>query len=149
MIICLAFLSSCGKSVPKCNDPQVIATVKEIILDNFEDKMKESLGGLAELSGEDNSQKNKNLTQNEIDAEIEREKAKAKRKSETDISNIITIEVDEKLKSCGCEGTFKDSEVGLFAGIPFEGIIIKNGDQINYTVKTDSEDNIVVEVIIY
>jgi len=34
MIASLAFLWSCGNSAPKCDDPQVIETVKKIVAEN-------------------------------------------------------------------------------------------------------------------
>lgn len=148
MIAGFITLNSCGSGAPKCDDKEVVETVKSIILDNFEDKMKEAFGGLSELAGEEKTKNEVNMSQEQIAEENKREEEKVKRSLETSISNIITNEVNDELKSCKCEGTFTNEEVGLF-GVPFEGGIVKNGDKIIYEVKTDSEGQVQVSVTIY
>lgn len=135
MIACLVFLSSCGNDVPKCDDKLVIETIKLMIIPLTEEALIVSKQELEEY--DNNIEK---LNENRI-KEDDRER------QNLELKNIITTEVNEELKSCGCQATMSNIEAGL--GIYFQGKLLKNGETILYNVKTDSKGEVVVEVMSY
>lgn len=145
LISSLLILNSCNDKTPKCDDKEVIETVKSIILNSFENKLKIKMGVSEEEFRQSEFDRTKNMTAIELEVEDKRKEEKEKIILATSISNIITNEIDKELKSCGCEGTFKNSNDNIY-GVSF-GVTIRDGDKINYNVKTDSEGEILVEVM--
>ena len=145
LISSLLILNSCNDKTPKCDNKEVIETVKSIILNSFENKLKRKMGISDKQFRQSEFDRTKNMTARELVVEDKLKGEKEKIILETSISNIVTNEIDKELKSCGCEGTFKNSNDNIL-GVSF-GVTIRDGDKINYNVKTDSDGKILVEVM--
>ena len=103
IIASLIILCSCtGDNAPKCDDPKIIETVLSILTENTGDLLTE-------------------YGQNHVIINAEN----------TKITNIMTVSNDEKLKSCGCEGTV-DTET-------YEG-------NVKYVAQENSEGEIIVKI---
>lgn len=135
MIGCLALFSSCGNDIPKCDNPEVVETVKSIILDWQQEEFTKAMGGNSKLA---------ETGLKEMFGDDENKKIAVKEKMQ--LNNIVQSELNEELKSCGCESKLEN--IGLL-DVYFQGRYLKNGEQIYYNIKTDTKGEILVEVITY
>lgn len=106
MIAGLVLLCSCNSDVPKCDDPQVIETVFSILAENRD--------GLLDEYG--------------------RNGVAAPNKENAKMKNIMTLNEDEKLNTCGCKGSLI-----IEGGAKNEGVV-------EYSAQKNSEGEVVVNV---
>ncbi len=110
MIASLAFLWSCGNSAPKCDDSQVVETVKELIMESHGQlEVGLLLGGYIQLDS---------INSNSLE-----------------LVNIMTKSKNDDIKSCGCEGSFEfntiqNAEQKITANVKYEAQENSKGDVI-------------------
>ncbi|RTY71193.1 hypothetical protein [Flavobacterium sp. LB2P53] len=110
MIACLTFLWSCGINVPKCDDPQVVETVKELIMESHGQlEVGLLLGGYVQLDS---------INPNSLE-----------------LVNIMTKTKNDDIKSCGCEGNFEfntiqNAQQKITASVKYEAQENSNEDVI-------------------
>ncbi len=149
MIAALVFLSSCGKKAPKCDNGKVIEIVKSLIFPILEENDYKLAAAVTNMDGRIVNKDDPNFENARADAIKGDDEYRQKQKlqmQEAELKNIITTEVNEELKSCGCEATLSmkgSSEIAFGTVVKFLG----NGSRILYNVKTDSNGEVVVEVM--
>ncbi len=120
MIAGLVICYSCADKTPKCDDENV----KETVISLLEP---EKLSSQAI----------------ELINELKDEKVDISDTIKPTLINIITNDINKELKSCGCEAKIKMSSMYFLN----KGNYLVNGSVINYTLKTDSKGEIIVEVL--
>lgn len=140
MIVGLIVLSSCKENL-KCDDEQVLETVKQIVFGDTK-KYNEGIindGGFFNLYPNDPERNNAINTPHERKYNVDEAKKELKSIENAKFVNILTTDINEELKSCGCEASIRLSH-SIFP-------IANNGDKFYYNVKTDSTGKIIIEVL--
>ena len=152
MSILLLLFSNCKKT-PSCNEENVPETVLEII---FSEKIDSNNSDIQWFNGyNDSSAKNASKEVKEIlAASYEGAKLNAETSAEeneiiknAELINIIKIEENKDLNSCGCEATLKiDRSIkSVFLGNQY--YYVKKNSKIIYQIKTDVEGNRIIELV--